>query len=347
MINGSDKSRQNSWRWMILFSRFLWSFIALGKFKAMGVLLPHIVVSFSTSTAVAGFVTSASVGIGTTVCGPLAGAALKVWSPRTITMVGGAVVGTATIAGSLATSTVQLGVLFSVSSIGLAFIQVAMTQTIMDYFPDDFAFANGVTLAGGTIGMMVLPPLVDYLVFLYGWRNALVLTGALCFNYVACGALLRPLGMRYSLVPSHADEETELPMPGNPINNGSSDSKADPGGMTSVLRRVSETLRERLDIQALTQPTFVMFQVATLLEGMIFSMWHLFLIPQGIELGFGDSPSAFLATYAGIGSLIGRLSHGLLVDLGLIKASTLFILAGLVFAVPNLLDPLAVSSYTA
>ena len=63
----------------------------------------------------------------------------------------------------------------------------------MDYFPDDFAFANGASLTGGTTGMMALPPVVEHVVSLYGWRCALGLLGALSFNYVVCGALLRPI----------------------------------------------------------------------------------------------------------------------------------------------------------
>ena len=80
---------------------------------------------------------------------------------------------------------------------------------------------------------------------------------------------------------------------------------------------------------------------------MVFSMWHLFLIPQGVELGYGESHAAFLATFGGLGSIIGRLSHGIFIDRGILGASSLFVLASAVFAVSTFLNPLAVSSYAA
>ena len=56
--------RRPGWRWVVLFARFLASFLALGAFKSMGVFLPHFVDSFSTSTALAGLVAVSSLSFG-------------------------------------------------------------------------------------------------------------------------------------------------------------------------------------------------------------------------------------------------------------------------------------------
>ncbi|XP_038053871.1 monocarboxylate transporter 13-like [Patiria miniata] len=345
-------SPPHPWRWMIIVSRFFWTFICLGSFKSLGVLLPHFVDSFSTSTAVAGLVSSFLLGFGLLSFGPFVGALVKVWDSRKLTIAGGLLAGTTTVAASFSSSITQMGVLFALISIGLAFIQVSSVKPLMDYFPESFATANGVSLCGGTIGMMVIPPLVEYLVEEYGWRTAFALLGAFSFNYVVCGALLRPLHpMRtnYSRLPGQTyDADAATPELRNQFDDRLlPDRKKSRVNFKKVFSIILEVIRERFDTRALADPIFIIYQVACVLNGMLYSMWHLFLIPQGLELGFGDEPSAFLATYGGLGALIGRLGHGFLVDCGLIKASSLLALSSLVFSVCCGLNPLATSSYVA
>ena len=54
----------SSWRWMVLLSRSLSTSICLGTFKSLGVFIPYFVDGFSTTTAVAGFVSSSLIGFG-------------------------------------------------------------------------------------------------------------------------------------------------------------------------------------------------------------------------------------------------------------------------------------------
>ncbi|XP_038052397.1 monocarboxylate transporter 12-B-like [Patiria miniata] len=220
----------------------------------------------------------------------------------------------------------------------------------MEYFPDDFAFANGASLAGGTTGMMVLPPVMEYLVSVYGWRRALGLMGAFSFNYVVCGALLRPrnkssLPAQYSLVPSRSIVENASPKSGGLADGRDQDEEGNSAKFN--FGQIVKYVRERFDAHILAEPLFVIISVVSTLEGMLFGMWHLYLIPQGVELGFGDSPSAFLATFGGAGSLLGRISHGFPIDRGHIKATSLFTISCLIFAASNMLDPLVVTSYIA
>ncbi|XP_038054272.1 monocarboxylate transporter 2-like isoform X1 [Patiria miniata] len=277
---------------------------------------------------------------------------MKVWDSRKLTIAGGLLAGIGTVAASFSCSMTQMAAMFALISIGLAFIQVAAIKPTMDYFPESFATANGVALSGGTIGVMVLPPVMDRLVELYGWRTAFALLGAFSFNYVVSGALLRPLHrMRasYTRLPDKMnDTDAKTEKSGNQSDQYlSPDRNTSRVNIKKVFSIILEVLRERFDTQALADPIFIIYQVACVLNGMVYSMWHLFLIPQSLELGFGDKPSAFLATYGGLGALVGRVGHGSIVDSGLIKASTLLALSSLVFAVCCGLNPLATSSYDA
>ncbi|XP_038077317.1 monocarboxylate transporter 12-B-like [Patiria miniata] len=229
--------------------------------------------------------------------------------------------------------------------IGLAMslIQVSIVKPLVDYFPDDFAAANGVTFAGGTVGIIVIPPVVEHLVSIYGWRSALLLMGAFSFNYVLCGALLRPLrrplAAHYKQI--RGDDDTGCDTHPTGRTDG-----IDPERSVNICGKCWHIV-SGVSNDVFTTSKFLIFQAVILLCGMVFSSWHLFVIPQGVELGFGDGPAAYLAIFAGVGSLVGRLSHGTLVDRGLIRAPSLFVLSSLVFAASCLVNPWAESSYAA
>ena len=42
--------------------------------------------------------------------------------------------------------------------------------------------ANGFASAGGSLGLVILPPLLEILMDIYGWRGGLWIFGAMCFN---------------------------------------------------------------------------------------------------------------------------------------------------------------------
>ena len=61
------------------------------------------------------------------------------------------------------------------------------------YFRKHRTFANGLAVAGSSVGTFILPPLIRYLVDEYSFRGAMMILGGLLFNLCVCGALYRPL----------------------------------------------------------------------------------------------------------------------------------------------------------
>ncbi|XP_022100522.1 monocarboxylate transporter 13-like [Acanthaster planci] len=338
--------RSYPWRWMILLARFAGLLVCVGTFLSLGIFIPHLVESFSTTTAAAGLICSGSWAFGMIIGGPFVGALLNSCDPRKVTMIGGMLSAITNTAAAASSSITQLAVWFAVSSGGLLFVQIATVKAVAEYFPDNFAVANGVSLAGGMVGMMVFPPVMEFLISLYGWRGALAIMGAVTFHYVVCGALLRPLhhkrAEKYSLVPSRGDSEDV-----NSKSGQQADGKSRSCQVPTASQNLTESVTEYLDTQLLTEPLFIVYQVVVVLCGIVYTMWHLFLVQRGIELGIMEFQAAFLATFGGLGSLAGRLGHGPLVDSGLVKASTLFAIASLVFAVSCLINILVASWYSA
>ena len=60
------------------------------------------------------------------------------------------------------------------------------------YFSKRRSLANGLSLAGASLGQFVLPPILQFLLDTYTLNGTLLLIGGLYFNVIACGLLYRP-----------------------------------------------------------------------------------------------------------------------------------------------------------
>lgn len=207
---------------------------------------------------------------------------------------------------------------------------------VLQYFPDNFASVNGISSVGGPLGMMTLPPLVQQLILLYGWRSSLALLGALSANYCVCAAVVRPLRTRNTYEPIAGSEQ--IPTTNPPYNESLWDN----------WRRKLRTLCEKTDLQMFVDELdFVTTMIINFLCGVSFCGWHIFLIPHGIALGFKETKSSFLATFGGLGGVFGRVLPGLLIDSGVLRAWDIFAGSAFLLAVVCFLDPVASPSYGA
>ena len=63
---------------------------------------------------------------------------------------------------------------------------------IGQYFSKRRSLANGLSLAGASVGQFALPPLLQYLLDNFYLKGTLLLLGAIYLNVIACGLLYRP-----------------------------------------------------------------------------------------------------------------------------------------------------------
>ena len=82
--------------------------------------------------------------------------------------------------------------IMSVSGTGYGFMFGPSFNIITIYFKKRRSLANGLTLAGASIGQLVLPQLLTYLLFEYGLRGTLYIYSAFCLHFVLAGLLMRP-----------------------------------------------------------------------------------------------------------------------------------------------------------
>ena len=200
----------------------------------------------------------------------------------------------------------------------------AVTFAIPKYFPEDINSAFGFMSAGSAVGMMVFPPVLQFLIDQYGWRGALLLLGAINANNIVCGFL----------VPVDNEHSYELITSQNDIEEHN-----DSSVMTSIKNNL-KTLTVYLHFLFIEHPMFVVILIADILAGLLFAAWVIFLVPHSVSKGISQKLSAFLSTSGAVGVLVGRLLMGPSIKSGYVTAIQLYIILAFVNAVTFFFDPL-------
>lgn len=201
------------------------------------------------------------------------------------------------------------------------------------YFSERFALANGISVVGGSIGMMVLPPITQYLLNMYGLRGTLLLISA--FSYFGCfsGALMRKPRNTGTVVGQYTTLESST------VNAGgqNQDSSSFCYSIISFTKHLSRVLHTGIFAD---NPKLTLFQFIFAMYSVGYSTWVVFLVPHAVNKGTPSDWAVYLSTIGGLGVIIGRIGYGPLVDNGIISDIRLFLILSLLCAVTFLCDPL-------
>uniref|UniRef100_A0A8C6THS3 Solute carrier family 16 member 13 n=1 Tax=Neogobius melanostomus TaxID=47308 RepID=A0A8C6THS3_9GOBI len=108
-------------------------------------------------------------------------------------MAGGLLAGLGLILASQATSLFHLYLSMGVmSGLGWGLIFSPMMATVIAHFTRRRTLALGVSLSSIGLSAFAFNPLFQMLKEMYTWRGALLISGALSFNIIPCGALIQP-----------------------------------------------------------------------------------------------------------------------------------------------------------
>ncbi|WP_375418189.1 MFS transporter [uncultured Hymenobacter sp.] len=128
----------------------------------------------------------------------------------------------AAIAHALATSTAGFGVARAALGLGEAGNFPAAIKTVAEWFPKkERALATGLFNSGANIGAVAAPVMVPWILGVYGWEQAFVITGATGFIWLACWWRFYETPARQpKLSPAeyayiHSDNESEEPAGGD------------------------------------------------------------------------------------------------------------------------------------
>lgn len=192
------RSRKDiGWSWVALMIAFSLQTIVIGVCLSSGIFVIEYMEVFNSQHVETSSIASMQIGMAFIIGAPLSGLICERLSHRQSIIIGGIILSIGTFASSFANGVVYLYFTCgTVAGIGIGLIYNPSIGVIGQYFDKWLALALGITIAGGGCGAMVFPQIFHFLITIYGWRGALMVTSALMLNTCMLGALLYPNSSR-------------------------------------------------------------------------------------------------------------------------------------------------------
>jgi OFA family oxalate/formate antiporter-like MFS transporter len=210
--------------------------------------------------------------------------------PRVSLWLSAVLLGGGTALCSTVTSTWQLYALFGViAGIGHSAVFVVPTSTVARWFVRQRGLAVGTTACGLGFGLLLIPPMSEYLIRTYSWQTAFVALGALAFviNF-AVGIFMKPNPEDIGLKALGYGEQ--------PVQ-------------TAALPIRDFTMAEILRSRAF----WVVYFTAVFCYGAE-QMLVVHLVPYCATIGIAAAQASFGLSCLGIGTIAGRVGMGWLSD---------------------------------
>ncbi|XP_071837087.1 monocarboxylate transporter 12-like isoform X2 [Apostichopus japonicus] len=219
---------------------------------------------------------------------------MKVFSSRTIVVVGGFLVGAGFICEAFLVSNLwTLYISIIISGVGFGLNNIPLYIAISDSFGDSFGTVMSVTGFFANIGIAVVPPLLEYWREKYGLAGALTLFGAFMWNQILSGVLIQSKANtehsnddKYNPI---RDEEGDDILPSQPEESATAAKNS--GGIYQAI---------------VSHPTMLCLYAAQFFHMFVFTSWSIFLLPYGVEKGYEQGDAVLLSTFGGSGILLGR-----------------------------------------
>ena len=183
--------------------------------------------------------------------------------------------------------------------------------------------AHGIREACGALGIIVFPPLTQVLLDTYGWRNTLLLLGAIYSHTLISGILFRSPSyeQKFSLVATNDDlDENDSCLETNDSENDTFT------WMDLPLEGSGYSTKRKFDILYFTglhlfkNFSFLANCAVSLSASCAFTGWVIYFVPHCLTKGLTPQEASLLASIAGFAYLLGCLVYIPFVSKQLISA---------------------------
>lgn len=232
---------------------------------------------------------------------PFIGAWVDRQGARRVMIIGTIIASSAFVLLSQTTSIWYFYVMYFVMSVGqMCLLNIPVLAVVSNWFSEKRGLAIGVTMTGAGAGGLLMVPLITYLISIFNWRGAYLISGLTLFT------VLLPLTI---FVLRNSPKEMGL-LPNGKLGEAEHRETKAP----SAEERDQQTGQRWTLAKTLKTPTFWLISGALLLALIGLGALTVHLIPFLIDNGLSaQTAAAVLASALGI-SILGRVTTGLLAD---------------------------------
>ncbi|XP_030830613.1 uncharacterized protein LOC593173 [Strongylocentrotus purpuratus] len=324
----SSGTSSESWRYVVLVTKFSLDFLTQGLLKAFGVLVPALVNKLETNYGTIGFILSLELTVFFMAC-PLVCILAKRINPRALCIVGTVGSSAAIIASAYVDSPAWFGFAMFMTGLFSSPINQISYEVLHQYFGEKFGFVNSICLLGSLVGGMAFPVLTSKLLDAYGLEGALLCLAAVYLHCTPVAVTFRPphssTGGFYQVpaceegdigrvieLPEGAEENDLTLQPDDCETAEQVDPFAvgqnEENNAKSKLDRVVDFLTVTLNIPMLAQEKAfcLLFLPCKYIVQVTMVSWTLFVVSYGLTKGLDESLAAYLPLAGALGGFINQ-----------------------------------------
>ncbi|XP_043570757.1 monocarboxylate transporter 7-like isoform X1 [Chiloscyllium plagiosum] len=334
-INVYTKTPDGGWGWIIAIAFFFIEVLTYGIMKSLGVFFYDLMAYFDVSNSRVSWILSISAFV-MMFTAPLSTILSNHFGCRPVVMLGGLLVSMGMMAASFARSIVEMYIAIGVvSGVGFCLSFLPTVTILSQYFDKYRSLVMAVASTGECFAIFTFAPAFTLLKNHLGWKNCLLIIGALQLNIVVCGALLRPIVIRkiekkkmnVAMETKYMLENEETCMSIESVDSGVESLSTSCDNLEHSKKcTTNETLKENLqmlpdrklksenqpkllDFVILKNKSFIFYALFGLFASLGFFAPHLYVIPLSISLGIDDWAAYMLSAMA-VTEVFGRFSIG-------------------------------------
>ncbi|CAL9698898.1 unnamed protein product [Knipowitschia caucasica] len=196
------------WGWMVALAFFVVEVFTYGTIKIFGIFLQDLIGEFGESNTRVSWIVSICVFV-MAFNGPLSSVLTTRFGFQPVVMFGGLLICSGTIATSFTTSVNQMYLTYGiVAGFGYCLTFLPTVTILAQYFNQRRSLVTALASTGESLSMFALAPAFSALRDKIGWRQTMVVIGALQSTVIIAGAMLRPIVIDPSLKKESEDTKS-------------------------------------------------------------------------------------------------------------------------------------------
>ncbi|XP_070540607.1 monocarboxylate transporter 13-like [Ptychodera flava] len=312
-----DAPPDGGWGYVVVVAGHFSLFLSLGSLTSFGPFIVRLKEYFGSGAGPIGGISGAALFV-TLATGPASSALTARFGTRPVVMAGGFIVSVGLVLSSFATKVYQLYLTYGiVSGIGYGIVLTPSMAFFARYFKTHYATANGIGFAGIAVAWIVLPMLFLELIDAYGWKGATLIVAGISANICVCAALFRPPPQRRVVHTTVVENSSgnERGFAENETHTSTSKLEEKPKDQGKCLKLFLKVI----DVKLFNNYLFLIMLLDYFVIGLGLFSSLLFLIARAGSYGIPYQLATTLLLILGVASVVGRATHGFIIDRGIIS----------------------------
>ncbi|XP_072035954.1 monocarboxylate transporter 12-like [Amphiura filiformis] len=302
--------------WVVLASCCVMRILLDGFWTSLGILFVNWEAYFGSSSSETSLIGSIFM---MTLCAmaPVSSVLVSRLSCRSVVVGAGICTFICCFAASFITTFWHLYIIMTLLSLSMGMSYAPAYSCFIPYFDQHAALAYMLSTASTGIGLLAVPPLMEFLITHYSWQGALQINSAIMANICVCGIVLRPSPPKTIPIKSRKDRTEQKNVEFKIL------AQTDSSVKMSCFNFLHDLCAD-FDLSLFRNVRFI-FQaiIAGFFVGAI-ATYTIYLVPYAVSIGISDFKASLLMLFYGVFIVVARLSPiSWMVDKKVISASTL------------------------